>query len=911
MKKNLSFIILALGLMTAMSAPAQAKTAKPQTIAHRGYWQTEGSAQNSLTSLRKAQEVGVYGAEFDVWLTTDGVIVLNHDGVINGVSIQDTTYQAIKDFTLSNGERIPTLEDYLKTAKANQGIKLILEIKTHKTLERNRAVTAACVKMVNAEGMAERVEYISFSIDVCRELVRLAPDEEVSYLAGNPSAFTVKELKDMKITGIDYHFSLFRSHPEYVEQAHALGMTVNAWTANVEAEYTDMAKLGVDFITTDKPEEVLKMKPQTITAKAAIAKSFTIKSPDGKLNVIVDIGKTVSYSVVHESDIILSKSDISMSLSDGRTYGVNPKLVGSNISTVNTSINATVYKKAVVTDNYRELKLLFAGDYSIIFRAYNDGAAYRFTSSAKQAFTVESEQAEFNFPANRKAYIAYGNISENTPLEKQYMQSFEQTYAYVFLSDWNKKRLGITPVAVETTGSKKVVITEADLTDYPGMFLYPSKPDGLKGVFAPFPKDVHHEYHLQSRVDSRESYLAKRDGAGAFPWRVIIVAEKDADLANSDMVYRLATPSEGDYSWVKPGKAAWDWWHDWNIYGVDFRAGVNNDTYKYYVDFAAQYGLEYFLLDASWAVSQADLFKVQPGVDLKEIVEYAAGKNVRLILWVGYYAFDKDMEKVCKYYSELGYKGFKIDFMDRDDQVMVDFHRRAAEMGAKYKLLIDFHGTYKPTGLHRTYPNVINFEGVNGLEQLKWAAAGYDQVTYDVSIPFIRQVAGPMDYTQGAMRNATRGNFKAINSEPMSQGTRCHQLAEYIVFESPLSMLCDNPASYRAEDECTRLIASIPTVWDETRVLNGEIGRYVTIARRRGNEWFIGSLNGWEALSLELDLSFLGEGSFTGEVFRDGINAARAARDYKRETITIPTDRKVTAKLAPGGGYVMRVTVEK
>ncbi|MDR3252927.1 MAG: glycoside hydrolase family 97 protein [Tannerella sp.] len=652
------------------------------------------------------------------------------------------------------------------------------------------------------------------------------------------------------------------------------------------------------------------MKPQKVNPKAAILKSFTLKSPDGKLNVKVDIGKTVSYSITHEGDIILSRSDISMTLSDGSAYGVNPKLADSKASNVNTSFSAAVYKKSTVADSYQELKLSFEGDYSIVFRAYNDGAVYRFVSTAKQAFTVESEQAEFNFPANRKAYIAYGNVSENVPLEKQYMQSFEQAYEYVFLSKWNKKRLGITPLAVEATKGKKVLITEADLTDYPGMFLYPSKTDGLKGVFAPYPKDVHQEYHLQSLVDTRETYIAKREGEGAFPWRVIIVAEKDADLANSDMVYRLSTPPDGDFSWVKPGKAAWDWWHDWNIYGVDFRAGINNETYKFYIDFAAQYGLEYFLLDASWAVSQADLFKVRPGVDLKQLVEYAASKNVRLILWVGYYAFDKDMEKVCKYYSELGFKGFKVDFMDRDDQVMVDFHRRAAETGAKYKLLIDFHGTYKPTGLHRTYPNVINFEGVNGLEQMKWAAADCDQVTYDVTIPFIRQVAGPMDYTQGAMRNATRGNFRAINNEPMSQGTRCHQLAEYVVFESPLSMLCDNPSTYRAEDECTRLIASIPTVWDETLVLNGEIGRYVTIARRKGKDWYIGALNGWEARSMELDLSFLGEGSFKGEVFRDGVNAARAARDYKREIITIPTDRKLTVALASGGGYVIQLTID-
>jgi alpha-glucosidase len=639
-------------------------------------------------------------------------------------------------------------------------------------------------------------------------------------------------------------------------------------------------------------------------------KRLSLRSPDGKLETVVTIGRTITYTVSHNGDKLLEPSALSMTLVGGTAFGIDPKLAGSSLKTVNQTFDAAVYKRSTVIDHYNELTLRFKGGYQVIFRAYNEGIAYRFVSTAKKPFIVESEQAEFRFPADCPIYLSYANRGEGA-FENQYMNSFEQPYHAIALSEWNKKRLGITPVLAEGTNGKKICITEADLLNYPGLFLYPTEEaGGLKGVFAPYPKETQQGGHnrLQELVPSREPYLARFDGATSFPWRVVIIAEKAVDLADSDMVYKLATPPEGDYTWVKPGKVAWDWWNDWNLYQVDFRTGVNNETYKYYIDFASKYGIEYVILDEGWAVNQqADLFQVVPDIDLKTLVAYAEAKNVGLILWAGYYAFNRDMEAVCRHYSELGIKGFKVDFMDRDDQPMVDFHHRAAQLGAQYHLLIDFHGTYKPTGLHRTYPNVINFEGVNGLEQLKWSSE-LDQVTYDVLIPFIRQVAGPMDYTQGAMHNATRSNFRAVYTEAMSQGTRCRQLAEYIIFESPLNMLCDSPSNYMAEEECTGFIAAVPTVWDQTRALNGEIGNYITIARRKGNDWYIGSLTNWDARTLTLDLSFLGEGTFRGEVFRDGINADRAARDYKREIITIPADRKLPVSMAPGGGYVIKIT---
>lgn len=640
-------------------------------------------------------------------------------------------------------------------------------------------------------------------------------------------------------------------------------------------------------------------------------KTFSLKSPDGKIEVAVAVDKTVSYSVKHDGDVMLGNSQISLSIENGADFGLDARLSGSAVKTVNQTITPVIYKRSQIKDNYSELTLKFKGAYNIIFRAYDDGAAYRFVYTAKKPITVENEQAEFNFPDNCMIFASYANKPETLPLEEQYKNSFEQPYNHILISEWNRKRLGITPFVAERANGKKVCITEADLLNYPGMFVYPGeKGNRLKGVFAPYPKETEQSTGrgVSILVKSREKYIAKYDGAVTFPWRVIAVSANDRELADNDMIYKLSTPEKGDFSWVKPGKVAWDWWNDWNIYGVDFKSGVNNETYKYYIDFASKFGIEYIILDEGWAVSDKfDLLQIVPEINIPELIEYGKAKNVGIILWAGYYPFQKDMEGICKHYSELGVKGFKVDFMDRDDQPMVDFHRRAAEIAAKYKLMIDFHGTYKPTGLHHTYPNLINYEGVNGLEQLKWDA-NLDQVTYDVTIPFIRQLAGPMDYTQGAMRNATKDNYKSVYSEPISQGTRCRQLAEYVIFESPLSMLCDNPSNYLAEPECTEFIATVPTTWDNTISLNGEIGKYVTIARRKGDAWYIGSMTDWNALNLRLDLSFLGEGEFRGEVFKDGINAHRTARDYKKEQINIPVDRKLNISMAPGGGYVIKIT---
>ena len=639
----------------------------------------------------------------------------------------------------------------------------------------------------------------------------------------------------------------------------------------------------------------------------AAPKTYDLVSPDGRLKVEIKTGNGICYTLQHDSDVLLEDSYLGLYLTDGTSFGENAKVTGTSRRSVCEIYKTVLYKKAAVEDSFNELTLKFK-NFHLIFRAYDDGMAYRFVSRMKKPFTVKDELASFNFAEDWNMWAAY--VCQHTEtLESQYYNSFENQYSYTPVSEWNKDRMAFLPLMVDGPHGKKIVITEADLMNYPGMYLYNG--DGGSDIaarFASYPDEVKQGGHnnLQMEVQSRKPFIAECGAAEVFPWRIIAVSENDLQMADNDMVYRLATPAdpEADWSWVKPGKVAWDWWNAWNIRGVDFVSGINNDTYKYYIDFASANGIEYVILDEGWSVNgAADLFQVVPEIDLEMLVAYAAERNVGLILWAGYWAFDRDMEKVCEHYSKMGIKGFKIDFMDRDDQYMVDFHHRAAGTAAKYHMMVDFHGTYKPTGLHRTYPNVVNYEGVHGLEQMKWSPASVDQVTYDVTVPYIRMMAGPMDYTQGAMRNATRSNYHPVNDEPMSQGTRCRQLAEYVIFDSPLNMLCDSPSNYMKETECLEFIAEIPTVWDETRGLSGKVGEYIAMARRSGDTWYVGGMTDWNARELTLDLSFLPEGDHEVVIYRDGANAYRAASDYKKETIKLPADGKLTVHMAPGGGF--------
>ena len=640
------------------------------------------------------------------------------------------------------------------------------------------------------------------------------------------------------------------------------------------------------------------------------AKTYSVESPDGRLNVEISSGERLTYSLSLDGDRLVQESEIAMILDDGTLYGGNAKVKKVSRRSVDETFSSSFYKKSSIENRFNEMTLKFS-DFSLLVRAYDDGAAYRFISHSKHPFQVKDEKAGFSFADGTKAWIAYVSQNKET-LETQLFNSFESVYAHSDLKDWDKGSLAFLPTLVDAGKGRKVCVMEAELLDYPGMLLYNGDGDSkLEGRFAPRPKEMERGGHndLQMLVKSREDYIAECKPYAEFPWRILSVSENDAQMADNDMVYRLSKAPEGDFSWVKPGKVAWEWWNNWNVQGVDFKAGINNDTYKFYIDFAAEYGVEYVILDEGWTeVGKSDLFKVVPEIDVKELVDYAGERGVGIILWAGYNAFAEDMDKVCSHYSALGVRGFKIDFMDRDDQLMVNFHHKAAQVCAKYHMLCDFHGTYNPTGLHRSYPNVINYEGVHGLEQCKWADPSVlDQVTYDVTIPFIRMAAGPMDYTQGAMTNSTRHTFRAINDEPMSQGTRCRQLAEYVIFESPLNMLCDSPVKYRANSDCARFIAGVPTVWDETVALDGKVSEYISIARRSGDVWYVGALTNWTARELDLDLSFLPAGEYEVEIYQDGVNAYKFASDYKKCEMKLPADKKLRAAMASGGGWVAKI----
>ena len=654
-------------------------------------------------------------------------------------------------------------------------------------------------------------------------------------------------------------------------------------------------------------------------AITAQSKKISLNSPDGKTSTDITVGKTIQYSITQDGQKVLSPSTLSMTLSDGTIWGSNSIVKSVKTDEVNTVIDAPFYKSKKVTDHYKKAVLTFKGDWSLEFRVYDDGVAYRFISKKKGKYNVVNEVAEYKFTDDATATVPY--VYSVGDQEHQLSQSFENTYTTLPISQLDKERLIFLPLSVAAPAKKRITITESDLRDYPGMYFKAgNNKNTLTAFFAPLRDQIkeHSGYNnLQVIVNKRHDYIAKVASERSFPWRAAIVTANDVDLANTTMTFKLAAENViGDTKWIKPGKVAWDWWNNWNLEGVDFKAGINNETYKYYIDFASKNGIEYIILDEGWAVNKVyDLMQVVPEINVEELIAYGKERNVGIILWAGYYAFDKDMEKVCKHYSEMGVKGFKIDFMNGDDQEMVSFNERAAKMCAKYKLLTDLHGTYKPAGLQRTYPNILNFEGVHGLEQMKWQPISTDQVTYDVTIPFIRMISGPVDYTQGAMNNAVKALNTITNvvetqyypnfSKPMSQGTRCHQLAEYVIFLSPLNMLCDTPTNYEKNPVTTAFIAAIPTVWDESKTISGSMGEYIVTARRSGNDWYIGGLNNWDAREITLDVQEITGKSGSVTVFKDGINADMNGVDFAK--VTENSADKLTIRMAPGGGFVVKI----
>lgn len=639
-----------------------------------------------------------------------------------------------------------------------------------------------------------------------------------------------------------------------------------------------------------------------------LASIITLSSPDGRLSAEIEaVSNNVKYCLYSDGNMLIEPSLIGMTLDDGVSVP-SGRVKSVKRRSEDVSFSTPIYRKSQVRDCFNEVRMEYAGS-AIVFRLYDDAFAWRFETSRRKPFKVMHEQIQFRFPENWPTYVSYTHKYEKDGLEAQLCDDFENVYAHVPVSDWDPAHYVNCPMMVEAFGGVKMVITESDLNSYPGMFLYNAEAGTtVTGVNAPVPSKFKIAGHngLQEMVTARHDYIAVCSGESrSFPWRVVCVSRKDTDMADNDAVLRLAPAPDptADFSWVKPGRVAWDWLNAWGIRGVDFEAGINTQTYKYYIDFASRHGLEYVILDEGWSVKYAnDLMQVVPDIDIEEIISYAASRGVGIILWAGHYPFAKDMERVCAHYSKMGIKGFKVDFMNRDDQLVEDFMRRAAEVCANHHLLINFHGTHKPVGLQREYPNVINCEGIFGMEQMRGKTLpDYDMVKTDVILPYVRYVAGFADYTPGLMRNASKVNHRPVSTEPMSQGTRCRQLAQYVIYDAPLNMLADSPSNYEKEAECLEFIAAVPTVWDETQIIGGSVGEYIITARRKADTWYIGAMTDWNTRDVEIDLGALVGGKWTADCYMDGYIAGKIASDYRRRTLE--GERSLKVHMASGGGF--------
>jgi alpha-glucosidase len=624
-------------------------------------------------------------------------------------------------------------------------------------------------------------------------------------------------------------------------------------------------------------------------------KKYSLNSPDKAISIQVTVSDSVYYQLSQDGKTLTNPSAIAFETSE--TVGKALKVSKAIPSTHSEILEPVVWQKSkTVTDNYSALHIDFTNGLALEWRAYNNGIAWRWINNSKASYTVNDEQATINMPAGARSWY---------PQEDNFFSHNERRYIKYVVSDIDAKKLASLPVLFDVAGTK-LLLTESSLFNYAGMWVRGNAKGGVRGTFPHYPKQKKITSDRDEQVESREPYIAKISGKQDFPWRILMVAKTDKDILTNQLPFQLGKPATGDYSWVKPGKVQWDWWHYNNIYNVDFRSGINNDTYKYYIDFAAKYGIEYVLLDEGWCDTR-DLMKQAKDINVEELSKYAQNKGVKILLWTSWLVLDKQLDEALDTFEKWGIKGIKVDFMQRDDQDMVNYYEKVSKAAAKRKMMVDFHGAYKPTGWSRTYPNVMTSEGVMGNEISKFAGAIDPEHT--TTIPFIRMAAGPMDFTPGGMLNVQKNAFAAVPSEPMTLGTRCNQMAMYVVFESPLQMLCDMPTHYYREPECMQFIKAVPTVWQQTIPLEASVGEYVAIAKKaRDNQWFIGAMTNWIARDFTLDLSFLDEGNYTMQVWKDGINADKNAKDFKMETIAVTKGSKVKLNLTTGGGWVAILT---
>ena len=622
------------------------------------------------------------------------------------------------------------------------------------------------------------------------------------------------------------------------------------------------------------------------------ATSTELKSPNGQLKISVQLTNQIHYSVSYGQDELLQNCLLQLNLQD-ESLGADPKLIRQKRSTINEKIKREIpLKNTFVKNNCNVLQLDFKNNFSVEFRAFDDGVAYRFITRKKGEAIVKDEELAINFP---HSYLSHLSLTES------FKTAYEHPYSHIQSADYKADdKMTTLPVLLETDKPYKILISEADLIDYPCMFLKSSGKNGMVSAFPKCPLEFGDDGDRSVKIMKEAEYIAKTKGTRTFPWRLFVITKEDKQLIENEMVYNLSTPNVlGDISWVKPGQVSWDWWNGtFSPYGVDFKTGCNMSTYKYYIDFASKNGIPYIIMDEGWANTTSDPYTPNADINLQELVKYGNGKNVKLILWLSWLTVENNFE-LFKKYSELGIAGVKIDFMDRSDQWMVNYYERVAKEAAKYKVFVDFHGAFKPAGLYRTYPNVVTSEGVLGLEQ-----GGRSIPDNNIYLPFIRNAVGPMDYTPGAMINMQPEVYRSERPNAAAVGTRVNQLAMFVVFESGLQMLADNPTLYYREKECTAFISGVPVTWDETKVLYAKVGEAIVVAKRKGDKWFFGGLTNSKSRSIEISFDFLPAGKeFKLTSFEDGINADRQAMDYKMKTQTVNNTTKITINLERNGGW--------
>ena len=624
-----------------------------------------------------------------------------------------------------------------------------------------------------------------------------------------------------------------------------------------------------------------------------MAKDYTVTSPNGKN--VATVNDSLSITVSHSG-----KTVVTIKARQAHAGNIK-KLAGTKHMTE--TIQAPFYRHNKIWTEGNQMDLTLNDGFGLQVRACNEGVAYRFYTTNKKVTIIKDEMADFVFPHDSKAWLAY-----STNDDKPFAMAFQNYYDETLLSK-AKDKYAFLPVTVES-GDVKVTILESDLRSYPGMFLK-AESNHLKAAFAKYPKKMaYYKWRGMSYVEETEDYIAKSTGARTYPWRVMAITEKDTEMPVSNLVFALATPNQiGDTSWIRPGKVAWDWWNDWNLKGVDFEAGINTRTYQYYIDFAAKNGIPYIVLDEGWYdSSKGDIMNPIPEIDLQGLIDYGRQKGVSIVLWTVFNVLDEHLTAACDKYTKMGIKGWKIDFLDRNDQTAVEMAERIAKTCAQYKLFVDYHGYFAPTGMNRTYPNILNYEGVFGMEEARWAKKDTDMPKYDVTFPFIRMMAGNVDFTPGALRNGTKENWVECYQNPVSMGTRCHQLACYVVHDSPFTMLCDAPTNYEREQDCVDIITSIPDIFDETRIIQGLIGHYIISARRYGSDWYVGGQTNWDEREVGFSLDFLSPGeSYQATIVCDGLNANHQAEDYMIQRKTLTSKDKLNIKMASGGGFLIKL----